>query len=434
MIPLPTSSILVPATRQRQEFAPIPLAELMDSIGERGLIHPLTVRVEEGTYVLVAGERRLRAIKDLWAIGGTLRMGEETFPQGVVPVINWGVVTALEAEELELAENIRRADLAWQERAQATSRIANLRSGQAANAGKPAPSVADISLEVRGSAEGSNQQATRREIIIEKHLGDPEVAKAKSLEEAWKILKKREEVADNTARGVAVGKTLSRASHTLHNADALEWLASCPADSFDVILTDPPYGMGADEFGDSGGKAEGAHAYADDEATALRCYNAVAYEGFRVTKPQAHLYAFCDLDYFASLKLLFAEAGWWVHRTPLIWHKPNASRVPWPEHGPQRKYELCLYAVKGKRPVTKIAPDVVSYNPDPNLGHSAQKPVALFEDFLKRSVRPGDSALDPFCGTGPVFQAAHNLKCFATGIEKDPASYGIALKRIEGIK
>jgi len=37
------------------------------------------------------------------------------------------------------------------------------------------------------------------------------------------------------------------------------------AEVFDVILTDPPYGMGADEFGDSGGLTEGAHAYKDDE-------------------------------------------------------------------------------------------------------------------------------------------------------------------------
>ena len=80
--------------------------------------------------------------------------------------------------------------------------------------------------------------------------------------------------------------------------------------------------------------------------------------------------------------------------------------------------------------VNKIAPDLVSFNPDSNLGHNAQKPVALFEDLLRRSVSPGDLVLDPFAGSGTIFPAAHNLKCKATGIELDSASYGICLKRL----
>ena len=57
-------------------------------------------------------------------------------------------------------------------------------------------------------------------------------------------------------------------------------------------------------------------------------------------------------------------------------------RAPWPENGPQRKWECCLYAVKGKKAVLKMAADLVTYNPDANLGHAAQKPVALFQDLL----------------------------------------------------
>ena len=109
-------------------------------------------------------------------------------------------------------------------------------------------------------------------------------------------------------------------------------------------------------------------------------------------------------------------------------------RAPWPEHGPQRKYETILYAVKGKRPTLKLAPDVLDFPPDSNLGHAAQKPVALFEELLRRSVQPGNSVLDPFMGSGTIFAAAHVLKCRATGLELDQASYGIAVKRIEGLK
>jgi DNA modification methylase len=78
--------------------------------------------------------------------------------------------------------------------------------------------------------------------------------------------------------------------------------------------------------------------------------------------------------------------------------------------------------------------DVLDYPPDTNLGHAAQKPVALFQDLLSRSILPGQSVLDPFCGSGPIFAAAHALKARATGIEMDQGSYGIAVKRIESLR
>ena len=100
----------------------------------------------------------------------------------------------------------------------------------------------------------------------------------------------------------------------------------------------------------------------------------------------------------------------------------------------ERLSETILYAVKGKRTTLRMAGDILDYPSDSNLGHSAQKPVALFEDLLRRSVLPGNTVLDPFCGTGPIFPAAHASKCRATGVELDQASYGLTVKRIERLK
>jgi site-specific DNA-methyltransferase (adenine-specific) len=77
---------------------------------------------------------------------------------------------------------------------------------------------------------------------------------------------------------------------------------------------------------------------------------------------------------------------------------------------------------------------VLDYPSDENLGHAAQKPVALLEDLLRRSALPGNVVCDPFCGSGSIFPAAHALKCRAVGVELDPASYGISVQRIEGLK
>ena len=75
-------------------------------------------------------------------------------------------------------------------------------------------------------------------------------------------------------------------------------------------------------------------------------------------------------------------AGWRVFRTPLIWVNPSAMRAPWPEHGPQRKYQLILYAIKGDKSVNQLYRDVIVYSSDENLGHQAQKPVGLYRDLF----------------------------------------------------
>lgn len=425
------NAIIIPEGRQRRAFDLVKMQELTDSLATKGLIHPIVLRDDT---TLVVGERRLRAIRDLANLGLQISHDGEQVELGRIPYTRLTELSPLAAEEAELEENIQREALTWQERAAATARLRSLRVAQAVASGTESPSVADLAEEIRGSSEGNFQEQTRRELIVSKHLDKPEVAAAKTVDEAFKILRRQEQTEKSRLLGESVGRVFTADLHRCINADSLDWLAASSSEQFDVILTDPPYGMGADEFGDSGGLAQGAHGYADTTENFLRCMRIFVPESFRVTKPQAHLYMFCDIDWFLKLKLWFSEAGWWVFRTPLIWHKPSAMRAPWPENGPQRKYEVCLYAVKGKRPVRKMAADLVMYPPDSNLGHAAQKPTALFADLLSRSINPGDSVLDPFCGSGPIFPAAHELKCKATGVEIDQASYGIAVKRIEQLK
>ena len=192
--------------------------------------------------------------------------------------------------------------------------------------------------------------------------------------------------------------------------------------------------MDADLFADAGGKATPNHSYTDDIKSWHVLMRQFSSFSFRVAKEQAHLYAFCDIENFFLLHDYLAFAGWTVFRTPLIWYKPNGNRAPWPQHGPQRKYECILYAIRGKKTTLKLGPDVLMHTSDANLGLSAQKPVDLYIDLLKRSARAGDLVLDPFCGTGTIFLAAQACLCTATGIELDPANYGIAIKRLEGLK
>ena len=429
------SLIQIAPNRQRKVFDLKSLSDLGESIKRFGLFHPPVLREENGQLILVAGERRIRAIADLQDLGDTFSFNGQQVPPGEVPYVTLGELDELDREEAELEENIRRSDLTWQERAAATARLSALRSKRAISRGETPPTVAEISLEIRGSSAGVNQEATRREIIVAKHLADPEVAAAKSTDEAFKLLRRKEEASKRVQRAAEVGRTYSaETAHTAVNEDSLLWMMHAPSETFDVIITDPPYGIGADTFGDSGGAAAGAHFYEDSYENWKALISTLSTSGYRVARPQAHLYCFCDITRFEELKEILTAAGWKCFRTPLIWHKPNGNRVPWVESGPQRRYEIILYAKKGDKPVTRIYGDVLEYRADENLGHPAQKPVALYVDLLRRSCTAGDQVLDPFAGSGPIFPAAQELKLRATGVEKDPAAYGIALARLDKLK
>lgn len=439
---IPLKSIIISENRQRQNFDLRDLNELGESIKRVGLLHPIVLRAEpyndletKVDWILVSGERRLRAIADIHELGGTFKYDNEVVPTGEVPFVDLGELDELAREEAELDENIKRKDLSWQERSAATLRLTNLRGRQAHAAGLPPPPVAVIAEEVRGSSKGVHQELTRREIIVAKHLDDPEVKGAKDVDEAFKILRRKEDTQKRVQLAAEVGKTYSAdTAHKILNEDSLLWMSAAEPDQFDVICTDPIYGIGADEFGDSGGKAAGAHFYEDTYEKWKADITVLAREGFRITKQQAHLYAFCDITRFEEFKRLLEAEGWNPFRTPIIWHKPNGSRTPWVNSGPQRKYELILYANKGGRPVNRIYPDLVSYSADENLGHQAQKPVALFTDLLRRSVNAGDKVLDPFAGSGPIIPAANELKIFATALEGDAAAYALCIKRLDALK
>lgn len=429
------TDIVIPKNRQRKEFKVEKIIELAGSISRLGLMHPVVIRYDGngGSRLLVAGENRIRALEYLWNFNEPVRCGTTVFPEGHVPCIYFGDLDELVAKEMELEENIRRVDLTWQEKAAATSELLELRSAQAKATDAPLPTVETIASEVRGDSPSSRDK-TRKEILVSKHLDDPEVKKASTVDDAFKLLKRREELQRNADLAAKVGVTFNSSVHTLMQGDTLERLPELPANSFDVLLTDPPYGIDADKFGDSGGIAgagnTGSHFYDDSWTYWNKLAKFLAAESFRVCKPQAHAYVFCDVDNFVLLKSFFQEAGWRVFRTPLVWVNPTANRAPWPEHGPQRKYQIALFAVKGNRPITKVVPDVLTYPSDENLNHQAQKPVALYQDLLQRSIRPGDTVLDCFGGTGPILPAAHALKCRATYIERDQAAYGIAIERL----
>ena len=440
ILKLPIKDIQVLGNRQRQEFQQEAMDDLMDSIRDFGLLQPISVRIKAAAnendtdrYILVAGERRLRNITRLYEEGYEIKFGGEML-KDVVPCVCVGEVDLLTAEEMELAENFKRRDLTWQEHAAATKRLHALRQAQAKERGEE-HTITDTAEEITGARTGGKRDNIRTEILVADYLDDPDVAKAKTPKQALNILKKKEII--KQAQQVAENYQPKRESlHRLYNGNCLTIMRELidNGERFSTIFTDPPYGINAHQFDDSAGTALGMEHHYNDSPTHFRKlmehFIPLTYE---ITEERAHMYLFCDIEQYLWLREKWQSVGWYVHRTPFVFYKMGAGRVPLPDIGAKRQYELILYAIKGNKHTNGIAPDVIVGRQDTTtpIYHGAQKNISVYENLLARSTRPLDKVLDCFCGSGTIFPAAQSYQCRATGIEISEEYHKIAMKRLK---
>ena len=108
---IPLSKIVPNPYQPRKEFESEALSELADSIRQYGVLQPLLVAPGKGdTYILIAGERRLRA---------SIMAG-----MGTVPVIV-SEYTTQQIAEIALIENLQRKDLHYLEEAEGYEKLVN---------------------------------------------------------------------------------------------------------------------------------------------------------------------------------------------------------------------------------------------------------------------------------------------------------------------
>jgi len=106
---VPLDQVVPSPLQPRTQFIESPLDDLMESIRQHGIIQPLIVRVVDGKFELIAGERRWRASK---------KLGLAT-----VPVIE-REASDRDVLEMALIENLQREDLNPMEEAAGYVRLA----------------------------------------------------------------------------------------------------------------------------------------------------------------------------------------------------------------------------------------------------------------------------------------------------------------------
>lgn len=410
--------------RIREEIGDEDITWLMKSFLALGQLQPIVLRQENGSYILVAGERRLIAARKLTESGQAIK-GHEV---GEIEYVIKEKVPEHVQLMMEYDENDKRKDFTYVERAKFIRRFHETMEGNAASAG--AKWTAELTAASLRLSPASISHYLRIEEAIKT---DPSVAKAETLGAAVKRMKVAEqlrarqvEVKDNAA------EAYSRAEQILTRGDALQLIKAIPDGTIDLVNFDPPWGD------DTGHKSNANwEGFDDSTETSDEIINGLLPELYRVLKDDRFLifwyrtWAYTDMvDRLESngFSLKFA-------RTPNIWFKPDkvSDQNRFPEKMLLDAYETFFIARKGA-PVfhTQGLPNVFSHPrvPVAALIHPTEKPLSLCDDLISLCTIPGELVLDPTAGSVALLHSALRKNRRALGFELSQTNYDRGLTRL----
>ena len=214
---------------------------------------------------------------------------------------------------------------------------------------------------------------------------------------------------------------------TLYLGDCLEIMPTL--DNVDCVVTDPPYKLvaGGMTRNDMGGKFN-LENY-NNNGSIVDCD--VDWLDFMPLISRlvniGHIYIMCNNRHVNNMLTTANSSGMKFHNL-LVWDKVSPTPNRWYMKG----CEFTGFFYKGK---AKVLNDCGSKQlikiplPKDNF-HPTVKPVALMEHYIENSTVRGQSALDPFMGSGTTGVACAKLGRKFIGIELDEDYFNIACDRI----
>lgn len=422
--------------RYRENYGDI--AALKESIKERGLIQPIAIMDNENsTYLLLAGGRRLFACNELHKEDANLNtIACRIYPAGL---------NELEIRIIELAENIHREDMNYEEEAKLTREIDRLyrvlygsKKGGWDGEGHSMQDTADLL--------GKDRSLVSKEISLAEAMDNvPELGKMKNKSEALKALHKIKEevVKQEMARRVQSGEVvLDKGKKLLIDYYMIETFESgmsrIDEQSIDLIELDPPYNIELrhvvehDEV-ESENLLGGKGAASEEEYRALlMTWLSVSYQKL---KRDSWIILWYAMDPWHSLclecmqKVGFEASG--VHGT---WSKNNGNTRT-PNIRLANAYEPFLYGRKGSPTLSRQGRlNEFRYSMISDKLHPTEKPVELYADLFSTFCYPSSTIVSGFLGSGNVILGANNvgMRCFGFDMS-DKYKAGFTLRVQEGI-
>jgi site-specific DNA-methyltransferase (adenine-specific) len=187
-------------------------------------------------------------------------------------------------------------------------------------------------------------------------------------------------------------------------ADAVEWLRAQPAESIDLLLTDPAY-ESLEKHRAIGTTTRLKHSKSSSNDWFRVFPNArfgeLFDEAYRALKQNRHFYLFCDAETMFVAKPEAERAGFKFWK-PLVWDKRTIGMG----YHYRARYEFVLFFEKGKRRLNNLGvADIISV-PRVHRGYPAEKPPEVSEILIQQSTVAGETVADPFMGSGSVGVAA----------------------------
>ena len=217
-------------------------------------------------------------------------------------------------------------------------------------------------------------------------------------------------------------------SFDLSAQDAVTWLRAQPAESVDLLITDPAY-ESLEKHRAVGTTTRLKHSKASSNnwfaVFPNERFGELLAEAFRVLRRNTHFYLFCDAETMFIVKPEAERAGFRFWK-PLVWDKRTIGMG----YHYRARYELILFFEKGKRRLNDLGvADVISV-PRIHRGYPAEKPAAVSEVLVSQSSEPGEVVADPFMGSGSVGVAAARLGRRFIGTDLNPEAVRLTAERL----
>jgi len=208
----------------------------------------------------------------------------------------------------------------------------------------------------------------------------------------------------------------------IYHGDCLEVMPQFERE-FEVVFTDPPYGI---EYNGGTGNKKKREPLAGDARDVYGEFLPL----LPVGRDAAAYIWFTD----KKVRVVYAAAednGWTV-RALIIWNKMQAHYGAFMAQYMQ-KHEPCLYLVRGTPPWYGPTNEVTVWDvkQPTRSDHPTQKPIALAVRAVQNSSAEGDAVLDPFLGSGTTLVACYRLGRRGVGIEISEEYCELSAKRLE---
>ena len=204
---------------------------------------------------------------------------------------------------------------------------------------------------------------------------------------------------------------------TLINADCLKVMPLLGR--FDAVVTDPPYGIAADE---EQNKAAMSRILADGKSKAGRGWKLYKETEWDKERPSAETFT---AMLAASKEQIIWGGNYFADLLP-----PSMRWLAWDKG--QRDFSLAdmELAWTSQQKAVRVFTYARAKALADGKQHPTQKPVAVMEwclGFLPKA----QTILDPFMGSGTTLVACQRLGRNGTGIELDPDYFDIACRRVD---